>query len=359
MAVDCTASGKGGATDSARTAPGKAWILRVRGPSLPYDPTYHLLARMDKIRATLARERPDVLEAHSPYLAMAAALSAPRTTFGLRTFFWHADFIDTYLRVMIERHAPSRAADVALAPLWALVRAAASACDATFVAGTRPVAKLREHGVPRVEHTPFGVEKAVFSPAARDERRRRELRGDAARLLVGVGRFAVEKRWDVVLDAFVRLREEASIDAALVLFGDGPERDALEARVAGRRDVRFLGFEKSRAALATALASADALVHGCPYETFGLGVAEAMSCGLPVVVPDEGGASESVSRESGEIYRSRDVEACARAIGRLLARDPGELRAAALRAATGILDVDEHYARLLARYEELLAERRA
>ena len=52
--------------------------------------------------------------------------------------------------------------------------------------------------------------------------------------------------------------------------------------------VRFTGFEKRREALASALASADVLVHGCPFETFGLGVAEAVACGLPVVAPDEG-----------------------------------------------------------------------
>jgi alpha-1,6-mannosyltransferase len=333
----------------------------VRGPSLPYDPTYHLLARVDKIRAVVAREEPDVLEVHSPYMAMLAGLSASRAHFGIRTFFWHADFIDTYLRVMIERHAPSRAADVALSPLWTTVRACASACDATFAAGKRQVEKLREHGVPRVEHAPFGVEKRVFTPAARDETRRRELLGGrtGARLLVGVGRFAVEKRWDVVLDAFVEVRDELGVDAVLVLLGDGPEKAAMQARVAGRDDVRFLGFETDRAKLASVLASADALVHGCPYETFGLGVAEAMSCGVPVVVPDEGGASETVSRSSGEIYRSRDAHACARAIVRILARDPGELRAAALASAASILDVDEHYARLLDRYRDLLAARRA
>jgi alpha-1,6-mannosyltransferase len=354
----CVAPGPRDERFSVFLGPGEAWIERLRGPSLPYDPTYHLLARPDKIRALVARERPDVLEAHSPYLALAAVLSVPRRSVGVRTFFWHADFIDTYLRVMIERRAPSRAADVALAPLWAAVRAAAGGFDATFAAGARQVEKLREHGVPRVEHAPFGVEKRVFRPAARDEAVRRELLAGAgatagARLLVGVGRFAVEKRWDVVLDALAKL---ARPDVVLALFGDGPERAALEARAetAGvARAVRFLGFEKDRGRLAAALASADALVHGCPYETFGLGVAEAMACGLPVVVPDEGGASESVVPQTSEVYRSLDVGACAAAIARLLARAPGELREATLAVSKGVLDVEQHYAVLLARYAAL------
>ncbi len=336
-------------------------VIRIAGPSLPYDPTYHLLGRLDKIRAVVRRERPDVLEVHSPYLAMAGALSVPRSDVGIRTFWWHADFIDTYLRVMIERRASSRVADVALAPVWRAVRGLLGACDVTFSASKWQTAKLESHGIERVRHISFGVEKRIFAPSARSEARRRELFGSdrappEATLMIGVGRFAVEKRWDVVLDAFAEVRA-GGVDARLVLFGDGPERPALEAKVAGRDDVRFFGFEKDRAALASALASADVLVHGCPYETFGLGVAEAMSCGLPVVVPDEGGASENVDRTSGEIYPSLDAHACAAAIVRLLARDKGELRARALVAAKKIGTVEDHFEAVLDAYRELLAQR--
>ena len=337
---------------------GRARVIRIQGPSLPYDPTYHLLGRLDKIRAVVRRERPDVLEVHSPYLAMAGALTVPRSDVGIRTFWWHADFIDTYLRVMIERRASSRVADVALAPVWRAVRGLLGACDATFSASKWQTEKLRGHGIARVRHIPFGVEKRVFTPDARSEARRRELVGSdrATTLMIGVGRFAVEKRWDVVLDAFAEVRA-GGVDATLVLFGDGPDRAAMEAKAAGRDDVRFMGFVKDRAALASALASADLMVHGCPYETFGLGVAEAMSCGLPVVVPDQGGASESVDAASGEVYASLDAHACAAAIRRLLARDPGELRASALRAAAKIGSVEDHFARVLDAYRELLAER--
>ena len=328
-------------------------MIRIEGPALPYDPTYHLLGRVDKIRALVRRERPDVLEVNSPYLAMAGALVAGRAHVGIRTFFWHADFIDTYLRVMLERRVSSRGADVALAPAWAAVRAMLHACDATFATSKWQVAKLRHHGVDNVVHVPFGVDKRVFNPDARSDARRSELAEGASTLLVGVGRFAVEKRWDVVIDAF---RKSARDGWRLVLFGDGPDRAALEARARGL-NVAFLGFEKDRARLAGALASADLLVHGCPYETFGLGVAEAMSCGLPVVVPDEGGASESVDASCGEIYASRDADACAAAIARLLARDRGELRASALRAAQKIGALEDHFEDVLDAYRSLLARR--
>jgi alpha-1,6-mannosyltransferase len=296
-----------------------------------------------------------VLEIHSPYLAAVAALSVPRTSFGIRTFVWHADFIDTYLRGGMERRLPVKVVDAMVEPLWAWVRSIARACDATFAASKWQAEKLRAHGVERVTHLPFGVEKEIFSPDARSEETRTKLlRGKRGPLLVAIGRFAVEKRWDVVLDAFVQLKDK---DAVLAIFGDGPDRAAMEARVRGNPNVHFMGFDKDRARLANSLASADVLVHGCPYETFGLGVAEAIATGLPVVVPDEGGAAEQAHPRSAELYRSGDATACVEAIERLLAR--GNLRQNALVTAAGVPSVETHFARLFEIYEELLSHPRS
>ncbi|HEX7476823.1 MAG TPA: glycosyltransferase [Polyangiales bacterium] len=341
--------------------PGRSRLRLLRGPSLPYDPTYQLFYRVRDARRAVLAERPDVLELHSPYLAALTGLSVPRSGFGIRTFVWHADFIDTYLRTMLERGLPTRAIDGLLEPLWASVRRIAGGCDATIVAARWQVDKLRHHGVPNVVHVPFGVDREQFSTAARDASERAKwLVGAApnAKLLVGIGRFAVEKRWDVVLDAFEELRRTHA--AVLVLYGDGPDRARLEQRCVGRTDVHFPGFVSDRARLATGLASADLLVHGCPFETFGLGVAEAMSTGLPAVVPDAGGAAELVDESCGEHYRAGDAHACAAAIVRALARDPANLREGALRAmAQRVPTVRGHFEQLFALYAELLARRAA
>ncbi len=79
---------------------GGARVIRVGGPASPYDPTYHLLLRFDKIAGIVARERPDVLEVHSPYLAALGVMRAKRAHYGVRTFQWHSDFIDTYAGVL-------------------------------------------------------------------------------------------------------------------------------------------------------------------------------------------------------------------------------------------------------------------
>jgi alpha-1,6-mannosyltransferase len=277
-------------------------------------------------------------------LGALGVLAAGRSASRVRTAFWHSDHVGTYLEPRIGSLA--RSFDV-------VVRVLLAPFDATFVAGLAQASKLRAAGVKNVVHVPFGVDRRVFRPEARDEARRAELLRGApagAALLVGVGRFAFEKRWDVVMDAFARVASRRP--AVLVLYGDGPDRAKLEQ--AAPPGVRFAGFEKDRARLATVLASADALVHGCPYETFGLGVAEAVASGLPVVVPDAGGAPESAPPEISEVYASLGVEACAAAVLRLLARDQLELRRRALEAAARVATPQEHVARVVATYDAML-----
>jgi alpha-1,6-mannosyltransferase len=331
--------------------------MRMAGPSLPYDPTYHLLARFDRIRSRVRAERPDVLEAHSPYLGALGVLACGRDAARIRTAFWHSDHVGAYVRPALAQRLGGRAADALAAPLWRGVRALLAPFDATFVAGVSQEARLRGAGVRNVVRVPFGVDTRVFAPEARSEERRRELLcGERGPLFVGVGRFAVEKRWDVVLAAFARVCAQGNGGAVLVLFGDGPDRERLDARarVLATGRVRFAGFETDRARLASALASADMLLHGCPYETFGLGIAEAVACGLPVVAPDSGGAAESVDLSCGETYRSLDADSCAAAVSRLLACDPGDLRGRALLARARVPTQEEHFGRVLAAYDDLM-----
>lgn len=341
----------------AGSAKGSSRLIRLAGPTLPYDRTYHLLGRFDKIRERVRRENPDVLEAHSPYLAAAAAIACGKRATRLRTLFWHSDHVGTYVEPVLDKLLGTRGAREAAAPLWRLTTALLTRFDATFAAGRAQAERLRAAGVRRVVLSPFGVDTRIFRPSMRSEGWRHTWSAGAppgAALLVGVGRFALEKHWDLVISAFRRVR--ARRPAVLVLYGDGPERARLQATAPP--DVRFAGFETDRARLASALASADLLVHGGPYETFGLGIAEAVASGLPVVVPNTGGAPENVSADCGETYPSLDVDACAAAIERMLSRRPEELRALAVGAASRVRTLEQHFAGVLDTYHELLDEKR-
>jgi alpha-1,6-mannosyltransferase len=285
-------------------------------------------------------QRPDVLEIHSPYVAAMGCLAVPRRHFGIRTFFWHSDFIDTF--------APRL-----LRPLWAWVRHITSRCDRTIAASEYQRSKLVRHGAVRVERISMGVDRGAFHPGV-PKRRAELVRGDDV-LLVGVGRFAIEKRWDVVLHAVNHLRA-SGMKARLVLFGDGPERAKLAA-LAGE-GIDLPPFETDRARLASAVASADVLVHGCPFETFGVAIAEAVACEVPIVVPDDGGAAEHARGAAARTYRALDAKDCARAVRELLAADPGERKRAAVEAAREVWSVERHFERTMELYEAALAERR-
>jgi alpha-1,6-mannosyltransferase len=241
-------------------------------------------------------------------------------------------------------------------PVWsAIARTLLAPFDATFVAGSEQARSLRSAGVRDVVHVPFGVDTRMFHPGQRSEARRRELLdGAAGPVLVAVGRLAIEKRWDVVLAAYERLRPRHP-GAVLVIFGDGPERSRLEH--ASTPGVRFVGFERDRRRLAEALASADLLVHACPYETFGLGVAEAVACGIPVVVPDAGGALSSADPDARAVYASLDAEACATAIAKVLADGAYAARTRSLAAAARVRRVEDHIRAVLSAYEDLLRVR--
>jgi alpha-1,6-mannosyltransferase len=309
-----------------------------------------LLARFDKVASVIDEEQPDVVEAHSPYLAAAGAIVAGRRRARLVTSFWHADHLEAYVEPALERALGPRRARTGTSLLRYGVRALLAPFDATFVAGKGQAEKLRAVGVPRVFHVPFGVDTSTFRPGAGDHSVRERLLGTRARaaLLVGVGRLSVEKRWDVVLDAFARV--SARRDAVLVLFGDGPERKRLEERAPA--GVCFAGFERDRARLAGALAQADVLVHACGCETSGLGVLEAVASGLPVVVPASGGAFESAPPECSAAYPSHDADGCAAAIERLLDSDRVSLRARARAAVARVPTAEQHVASVVDIYRE-------
>jgi alpha-1,6-mannosyltransferase len=143
----------------------------------------------------------------------------------------------------------------------------------------------------------------------------------------------------------------------LVVYGDGPFAGYYQKRARGL-PVYFAGLTRDRQQLARALASSDALLHGSSAETFGLVVAEALCAGLPVIVPDAGGAFEFAGESYAESYRAGDAVGCAAAAQRLLRRDRELLRETSARASeTRVLSHNQHWGRLFESYLALLGEK--
>jgi glycosyltransferase involved in cell wall biosynthesis len=197
-------------------------------------------------------------------------------------------------------------------------------CCSSVLAPTRGVAdQLAERGFPseRLGIWGRGVDADAFSPEHRREHLRLRLLDGGDLLLLSVGRVSREKRLDVLIDAFVRMRRDLP-GARLAVVGEGPALD--ELRAAAPEGIRFLG-ELHGAELAEVYASADVFCFPSTTDTFGQVLLEAGASAVPVVAVRAGGVAELVDdRENGVLVPPDDPGAFSNALG-LLGRN-AELR---------------------------------
>jgi glycogen synthase len=210
--------------------------------------------------------------------------------------------------------------------LGGLVERSALRCaDAVVVLTGRTAAALRDDGVPdgRVATIPSGFDPGLFATAGADP-----FPGTARPRIGYVGRLAPQKRADLLVTAFGRMR----VPASLVVVGDGPDaalvhRLARESPAAGR--ITLAGFVE-HAAVPGVLAALDVLVLPSAYEEMGSVLTEAMASGLPVVASAVGGIPEVVrDGVTGLLVPPGDADALAAALDRLATDDALRARLAA------------------------------
>jgi glycosyltransferase involved in cell wall biosynthesis len=159
----------------------------------------------------------------------------------------------------------------------------------------------------------------------RDELRR-EL-GLDGKTLVFAGRLGPQKALGTLLRALVEVP-----DAALVVAGDGPEREPLEqlTRTLGLDGrVSFIGAVPRERVLRL-FGAADACVLPSAWENLPHTVVEALAVGCPVIATSVGGVPEVVrDRENGLLVAPGDPRALATAIAQLLSDDALRERLAA------------------------------
>ncbi len=135
-----------------------------------------------------------------------------------------------------------------------------------------------------------GVDREVFNPGRRDMAwRRAHGIGDGDVAIGFLGRLVLEKGLDVFSDTIDELGRRGIANKVLVV-GDGPAREWLEARLPGAVCVGFQGGED----LGRAVACMDVLFNPSITETFGNVTLEAMACGLPVVAAAATGSQSLV-----------------------------------------------------------------
>ena len=141
---------------------------------------------------------------------------------------------------------------------------------------TNPDFYERNRGRWRCCVIPNGVDANRFHPGAPE---RREFGLPADRLIVlMVSALISSKRVDAGIEAASRIP-----DAHLVVAGDGPLRQVLDAKAARLLPGRFTRLSVAPERMPQLYRSADIFLHLCKEEAFGNVFVEAMACGLPVV----------------------------------------------------------------------------
>lgn len=182
----------------------------------------------------------------------------------------------------------------------------------------------RYHRQVQVIHNGVDVERFVRFPRMAGERAALGLPVEAF-VVASIGRLVGWKGLRVAIEALAGLPESVHY----LVVGEGPERAALEARAAalalGAR-VHFAG-RIAHDRLPRVLSQCDALLQpSIGEEAFGISVVEAMACGVPALVSDQGGLTEIVvDGACGRLLAPGDVAAWRSAIAGL-AGDPGGAR---------------------------------
>ncbi|MEP7381890.1 MAG: N-acetyl-alpha-D-glucosaminyl L-malate synthase BshA [Gemmatimonadota bacterium] len=158
-------------------------------------------------------------------------------------------------------------------------------------------------------------DRAQYPPILREQ-----VGSEGRKILMHVSNFRAVKRVRDVVRIFAKVHAE--LPCALVMVGDGPDRNDAEeeARILGvDKEVHFLGKIEQVAPL---LASADLFLLPSDRESFGLSALEALASGVPVIGCNVGGLPEVVREgETGALRAPADVDGMAAAALAILRDD--------------------------------------
>jgi glycosyltransferase involved in cell wall biosynthesis len=319
----------------------------ARAPRVARLVAFRLLGRAGRARTQLHALRPDLVHAHFGPDAVQAMPLARALGVPLVTTFHGYDV--TMTDASLAAHSQRGKTFIRRRP--ELQRSGAAFIAVSDFVRTR----LVEQGYPaeRVHRHYIGVDTEVFRPVAATRRRRK---------IVFIGRLVENKGYLDLVAAVERLAAEME-DLQCVFIGDGPGRQALEEAAARSRCINVAGH-LSRADVLRHLQEARVLcapsrrIASGESEGLNLAAVEAQAAGVPGVVYDTGGLSETVQDgRTGLVVRSGDIVALTQALRRVLVDDDLYTRAsaAARDRACDLFDIRRQSVALEEIYDDVLA----
>jgi glycosyltransferase involved in cell wall biosynthesis len=281
------------------------------------------MAAVRRIRALARDYAPDVVHAHGLRAGAAAALALR----GLDPE--HRPVLQVTVHNAAPAAAPSRAV------YRSLERRIARRADAVLCVSPDLAFRMRRAGARQVALALVVAPPADPPRAEEIAKVRAEIGAQGRPVVLGAGRLARQKGFDVLLEALIGVRGRGR-EPVLVLAGDGPMAGPLASlcREAGL-SVRFL---RQRADIPALLGAADVVVVPSIWEGQPLIVQEALRAGRPIVASRVGGIPELTGEDGALLIRPGDPRALGEAIAAVLG-DPSvaDSLAAAARARARIL----------------------
>jgi len=133
-------------------------------------------------------------------------------------------------------------------------------------------------------------------------------------LIFSSGRIVAIKRWEWLIEILARVKKTFP-SVMLAIAGEAPQGgeayisklERLAEELGVRENVKFLGF-RSPEELVQLYNVADVYAYPTPMEDFGLGPVEAMACGTPAVVWNDGGGPCETTVEGVTGFRARPYD---------------------------------------------------
>ena len=191
------------------------------------------------------------------------------------------------------------------------------ACTGVMPCGTMGQAFFEKYGARREQVYFFPYEPDYVLVAQVDAASIAQAQGrfglnPARRRIVYSGRLVPIKRVDLLIDAFISIAAERP-EWDLLIIGDGPERAALQARVADalKSRVTWAGFIDDAKTVATLYRASDVLVLPSDFEPWAVVINEAAAAGLAIVASDVVGAAAELVRDgvNGHVFPAGDAAA--------------------------------------------------
>lgn len=122
-------------------------------------------------------------------------------------------------------------------------------------------------------------------------------------VFIYVGKFEYRKNLETLIQAKLAL---INFPCTLILAGNGPDEIKLKDLASTDKNIHFMDFV-NQATIPSVYKMADVFVLPSISESWGLGINEAMNCGLAIIASDKVGSAIDLIHNNGYIFKNKDI----------------------------------------------------